>query len=213
MKISKIASREVPNAETLAAYVDSVRLMTAGSEITLEKSLDRMVKNMPSRHQILRAMDDADRTILYDSVRYVWKKVTGHDIPDSAPTDTEKDTFMDGCYWLLPGGIEVHGLNHYSAAKNHRGVVCSLLDINPLVFEYKLNQNPDELIALVAYMGGVRMIVKRSTNSVFMQTTESSWPWARDKIKKMYHTNKVVKVLDPSQPYLGWKSGVPIILH
>ena len=213
MHIRKIASREVPDAETLAAYIDSIKLMAEGSSVDTDRSVKRLVSNLPSRHQVLKAMDDTDKTILYDSVRYVWKKLTGQEIPERAPTDTEKDNVMDGCYWLLPGGVEVHGLNHYSAAKNHRGLVCALLDINPLVFEYKMNQNPAELIALVAYTGGIRMMVKRNSNSVFMQTTESSWPWARDKIKKMYHANKVVKVLDLSKPYLGWESGVPIIVH
>ena len=212
MKIRKIATREIPDAEVMATYVDSIRLMANGGSADLDKSVSRLVQNLPSRHQITRSMDDSDRTILYDSVRYIWKKLTGQEVPDKPATEG-KENFMDGCYWLLPGGVEIHGLNHYSAAKSHRGLVCALLDINPLVFEYKTNQSPEELIALVAYMGGVRMMVKRNANAVFMQTTESSWPWARDKIKKMYHSNKVVKVLDPSQPYLGWGSGVPIIIH
>ena len=100
MKIKKIASRDAPPAESLAAYVDSIRLMANSASTDIEKSVTRLIKSLPSRHQILKAMDNTDKIILYDSVRYVWKKLTGNEVPDTPLSDKAKESTMEGCYWL-----------------------------------------------------------------------------------------------------------------
>jgi hypothetical protein len=213
MRIVKIADMKVPEAEELAALADSIRLWSHDRGSEMPKPLLKMVNNLPSRYQILQVLGDTDRQILYQTVGHIWRKLTGQKLSDiSDRRDTSSVEKLSGCYWMLPGGVMLHGLNHYSAAKRHRGAICAILRINPLVYEQKLNQGANEVIGMIVGRGGVRMLVDRAKDKVFVQTSERSWPWARNKVSKMYHGEKVVKVLDLSKPYRGWTTGVPIVI-
>jgi hypothetical protein len=93
-------------------------------------------------------------------------------------------------------------------------MICSLLDINPIVFEQMLSrQNTSDVIALIVTRGGIRTLIDRQKSEVIMQTNEESWPWVKEKLEKMYHKNKIAKVIDLSVPYTGWESGVTIRIN
>jgi len=154
-------------------------------------------------------MDDSQRDVLYRSVRHIWKGMTGNEPEFASEHSDSKD--LDGSYWMMPGGVLITGFNHFQAAKENRILVCSILNINPLVFEKLLaSGDTGEVINLIIARGGVRTLISREKSEVVMQTSEASWPWVKDKLEKMYHKNKIAKVLDLSKPYDGWTSGVTI---
>jgi len=212
VKIS-LASKSELDAVQLATFADSLRLYRHDNGDSLDKETLRLIDNLPSRQAILTTMDDVELSLLQRAVGHIWRKVTGKSIQTMDLSANPSSRMLEGCYWMLPGGVMLHGLNHFSAAKDHRDIICSILGINPFVFEHKLASDPEGLVGLVVSSGGVRVLVDKTKSSVYMQVNEKSWPWARDKAQRMYHKNKVVKILDLSQPYLGWESGVPVIIR
>jgi hypothetical protein len=211
MKIVKLSrSTDVPPPEEIAAMIGSIRLFAKDGKV--DGDIRKRIDTLPSDKQ-LADMDAVQVGLLYETVGYLWRKLTGKRISEDRgkeqSTDMDK---LDGNYWLLPGEVILHGFNHFSIAKSHRDMICRLLDINPFIFEHAIQKGTDSLINLVLSKGGVRMMVDRANNTVYMQTSEESWPWARNKLKKMYHRHRVAKVLDPSKPYAGWESGITIIV-
>jgi hypothetical protein len=200
---------ETPSPEVLASMIESIKIHYEDHSSSFDTSDTKIVSALPSRNFVLNEMDDAKRDILYRSVRHLWKRMTGKDPNLSVGSNDAHN--LNGAYWLLPGGIIVSGFNHFQTIKENKLLFCSLLDINPIVFERMLvSGDVHEIIGLVISRGGVRMLVDRSKQSVIMQTTEASWPWVKSKLEKMYHKHKRAKVLDLSKPYEGWVSGVTI---
>jgi hypothetical protein len=205
---------ESVSPDILASYIESLCLHRGQHRDSMSKEILRLIDNLPPRSYVINKMDHIERDLLMQTVGHIWKKITGNSIRSvdtkMATTDSGR---LDGTYWMVPGGILVRGFNHFSAAKNHRDLLCSMLDINGFVFEAKvLEKDPHGLINLILSHGGIRVAVDRSKSAVYMQTTEGSWPWARDKLRKMYHKHKVARVIDRREPYKGWKSGVPVIV-
>ena len=211
MKITKISELKL-DARQIATFADSIRLYRHDNGSKVDSELARMIDNLPSKHMILSEMDEPSLSLLHRSVGYIWRKLTGKNIRDVEAAPYSLADAPDGCYWLLPGGLMLSGLNHFSAAKNNRDVICAMLRINPFIFEHKVCSSPDGLVGLIVSKGGVRVLVKKNGSSVYMQTNEASWPWARDKADRMYHKNKVIKIVGKSEDYKGWKSGVSIVL-
>lgn len=211
MKITRTSATKF-DARQIATFVDSIKLYRHDNGGKVDSEVAKLIDNLPSKYMILSSMNEAELSLLHRSVGYIWRKITGKRISETESEPYDVSNAPDGCYWLLPGGLMLHGLNHFSAAKNNRDVICSMLNINPFIFEHKVNANPDGLVGLIVSRGGVRVLVKRNGSSVYMQTNEQSWPWARDKADKMYHKNRIIKVVGGSEDYKGWKSGVSIIL-
>lgn len=202
---------QTPVPDAIAAMVDSIRIFSEDNETAFDKNEKRLVDNLPSKTYILNKMSDAELDVLYRSIRHLWKSMTGGE-PEFA-TKNNDAVNLDGVYWMLPGGVLLSGFNHFQTAKNNKLLVCSMLDINPLVFEKMLaSGNVEEVISLILARGGVRVLINRNKSEVIMQTNESSWPMVKNKIEKMYHKNKFVKILDLSQPYKGWESGVTLVI-
>lgn len=205
---------ESVSPDILASYIESLCLHRGQHHDSMPKEIIRLIDNLPPRSFVIKKMDHIERDLLMQTVGHIWRKVTGNSIRSvdtkMATTDSGR---LDGTYWMVPGGILVRGFNHFSAAKSHRDLLCSMLDINGFIFEAKvLEKDPHGLINLVLSHGGIRVAVDRNKSAVYMQTTEGSWPWARDKLRKMYHKHKVARVIDRREPYKGWKSGVPVIV-
>ena len=204
-----MAGTETPCPEALAAMVDAIRVFFADHGDAFGKSEARLVESLPSRNRILHDMDDAQRDVLYRSVKHLWKGMSGSE-PEFESQNTDAAD-LDGAYWMMPGGVLLMGFNHFQAAKDNRILVCSLLNINPLVFEQLLaSGSVDEIVGLVLARGGVRVLIDRGKSEVVMQTGEESWPWVKDKLERMWHKNKIAKIVDLSQPYEGWKSGIVV---
>ena len=218
MNILKTAAgeggKEPVSPDILSSYIETLFLHRGRYHDALDKDVVRLIDNLPPRSYVTSRMDGIERELLMQTVGHIWRKVTGSSIREVdtrvATTDSGR---LDGTYWMVPGGILVRGFNHFSAAKNHRGLLCGILGINGFVFEAKaLEKDPHGLINLVLSHGGIRVAVDRGKSAVYMQTTEGSWPWARDKLRRMWHKHKVARVIDRREPYRGWKSGVPVIV-
>jgi hypothetical protein len=216
MSILKLSSddKETVSPDILASYIETLSLHRGQHYESMPKELVHLIDNLPPRAYVASRMDRVERELLMQTVGHIWKKVTGNNIRSVdtriATTDSHR---LDGTYWMVPGGILIRGFNHFSAAKNHRDLLCGILGINGFVFEATvLEKDPHGLINLVLSHGGIRVAINREKSAVYMQTTEGSWPWARDKLKKMWHKHKVARVIDRRQPYRGWKSGVPVIV-
>ena len=197
--------------EYLATLLEAIRLQVT-SNPRLDKATKDRIADLPSRHQALH-MGGVEIELALKPVKEIWKQLTGSNPPADhigAPQST-KD--LDGNFWLLPGGILVRGYNHYTAAKKNKGMFCSLLGINPFVFEHRLASAPNGLIQTLLEHGAVRGHIDRDTSRVIFQATSASWITARNKIMRMYHKHRVVKVVDTSRPYRGWDSGIPLLVH
>jgi hypothetical protein len=57
------------------------------------------------------------------------------------------------------------------------------------------------------------MNVDKDHSIVICQTNEDSFPWVRNKLMKMYHQTKVVKIIDLKSKYEGWKSGINMVIN
>lgn len=194
----------------LSAFMESLALHRREQVSSIDSDIANAIDNFPSIYK-LAEMGDAELDLLQETISFCWKRVTGERLPRADDmTKTSNNIFLDGPYWLLPGGVMVSGINHYSIAKKNKGLFCSLLNLNPLVFEQWLHADPNKVVERLILNGAVRTVVDRENNKVFCQTTEESWPWVREKLSKMYHKIKIAKILDPTKPFKGWESGVPV---
>lgn len=197
--------------EQLATLAESIALHVADLGTDVSKDVVKAVESLPSRFFITRKMSKTEIGWLRDKLRQLWKSLTGKDISDYSTLPAPRSAVeYEGNFWLLPGGIAVHAYNHFTAAKKHKAVICSLLDINAFVFERKLSEPPMNLIAYLLEKGAARVNIDRENSQVIAQCSEGAWPWVREKLRRMVHKKKVAKVLDPTKRYDGWKSGVPI---
>ena len=204
-----MAGNDTPCPEALAAMVDAIRVFRSDHSESFGPDEARLVDALPSRSRVIHDIDDPQRDALYHSVRHMWEGMSGGE-PEFESRNTDAAD-LDGAYWLMPGGILLAGYNHFQAAKDNRILVCSLLDINPLVFEQLLaSGGVEEIVGLILARGGVRALINRERGEVVMQTGEESWPWVKDKLERMWHKHKLAKVVDLSRPYEGWKSGVAV---
>ena len=200
---------ETPSPEVMASLVESIKIHYVDHKDSFDKADSKLAENLPSRNFIENEMDSPQMDLLFRSVRHLWKRMTGKE--PNMSVDNKDATLLDGVYWLLPGEVIVSGFNHFQTAKENKMLFCSLLDINPLVFERMLvSGDVQEVIGLIISRGGVRVLVDRNEHSVMMQTSESSWIWVKSKLEKMYHKHKKAKIVDLSKPYNGWTSGVTI---
>jgi len=197
--------------EELAAYVDAIRLHSSDGA---DQETVTKIGRLPARQYILRQMSPTELSILFENVMDIWKTITGETLPQNPGTSAPQSAKdVDGSFWMLPGGVMLKGFNHFSTAIRHKNMLCNLLDINPFIFEEKMHRNPSELIRMIIQHGGIRLHIDRAASRVIAQTNEESWPTVLQKFQKMYHKHKVARVLDPTRPYKGWKSGVPIIVN
>lgn len=199
------------DAGDLASFSEALALHRIEKASSLDEDVSEAILNFPSRHQIL-AMSAIELDIFQDTLSFCWKRVTGSKLPNPNDIARSDRDFLDGCYWLIPGGIMLPGINHYASAKKNKGLLCSILNLNPLVFEQYLAGSPNEIVRYLIQNGAARTVVNRAGNSVFCQASEKSWPWVMEKMTKMYHKTKVAKILDPTKPFTGWKSGVPFLV-
>lgn len=197
--------------DELAALVESLSIHISDLGKDAPKAALQAVESFPSRYYITKKMSPIEIGWLREKVRQLWKFFTGKDISDFKTLPSPKRIKeYEGNFWLIPGGVMIHAFNHFTAAKKHKEVLCSLLDINGFVFERKLAGDPTQLIAYLLQKGASRVNIDRNKNQVIAQCSEESWPWVREKLRKMVHKNKIAKVLDPTKTYEGWKSGIPI---
>ena len=214
MKIIK-ADKEIPvDKEDLIHLINSILLYYNDHKDEMDKELKKSIESLPSQYMIENKASDVELHMLYKIIRDIWKKITGQELDDVKLPENEDDKrLLEGNYWMLPGSILLAGFNHFSIAKKHKGMFCSVLGLNPWVFEKFIVSDPDKLIFYIISNGGIRVNVDKDNSIVICQTNEESFPWVRNKLMKMYHQTKVAKIIDLKAEYQGWKSGVNMIIN
>jgi hypothetical protein len=214
MKIIK-ADKEIPvDKEDLVHLINSILLYYNDHKESIDKELKKSIESLPSEYMIEHKLSDVEIHMLYKIIRNIWKKITGQELDNvKLEQDNEEKRLLSGNYWMLPGSILLAGFNHFSIAKKHKGIFCSVLGLNPWLFEKFIVSDPDKLIFYIISNGGIRMNVDKDHSIVICQTNEDSFPWVRNKLMKMYHQTKVAKIIDLKSKYEGWKSGINMVIN
>lgn len=205
-----IKSDYVPEVDDIASFVDSLKIYLKNDEIK-DENIKNIVKSLPSPRKIKMDMSKEECKIIFETVRWAWKEITGKDLIELSRKEEKPETLM-GNYWMLKNGLLLHGTNHYTMVKQNTNIFSSLLNINGLVLQEKLSRNPEQLIKTIIDYGAVRMFISKDKRSYFQMNDKIYAEWGRNKVKKLDFKNKIVKLIDKKCNYKGWSSGITIIL-
>lgn len=194
----------------VATYVESLKMILKEDGIK-DPKVKRIVADLPSPNHVKRHMSHHEATVLFQSVRWAWKEITGTDLEEEAGFEAAPETLL-GNYWMMKNGMLLHGVNHYVIIKRNISLFASLLDIDPFVIHQKLAAPPQELIKLIIDNGGLRIFVTTDKRSYFQMNDQVYKNWGRAKVKGLDFGYKLVKLIDASTDYTGWKSGISIKL-
>lgn len=208
--IETIKKEYLPSIDDLTVYVSSLTMLLKDGEVKNEDVKD-VIKNFPSPIKIKNSMSYEECRLLFENVRWAWKEITGKDLLDLAVVKPAPETLM-GNYWMLSGGMLLHGVNHYTIVKQNLNLFASLLDIDPFVLHEKLSGPPKEIIKLVIDHGGVRVFINQDKKAFFQMNDEEYGKWGKRKVKHLDFKEKVVKLIALNTNYDGWKSGFVIVL-
>jgi len=205
-----IKDEDIPKADALATYVESLQIYLKENP-SLKKKYIQLIENLPSPRKIELDFSFEECKILFDTVSYLWRKITKQDLITETKIKHAPESFL-GNYWLVKNGILLQGLNHYGIIKQNANLICSLLNINGLALQHYLCGQPSELIDFIIRNGGVRMFVRKDKKAFFQMSEETYAKWGKHKIKKFDFTAKIVKVIDSKLKYTGWQNGISILL-
>ena len=205
-----IKDEDYPSTDDIASYAEALKLYVMEGQIQ-DKELVRLVNNLPEPNVIRKRLSDQEARILFQTIGYVWKKITKKSIIEDSKVIAKPDT-LEGNYWILSKGILINGVNHYSIIKQNFELFRTLLGINAFAMHEKLSAPPNELIKLILDHGGMRVFVSKDKRWYFQLTDETYGKWGSQKIRKYDTPKKMVKLVDKTKPYKGWNSGVYIIL-
>ena len=212
LKIVKIAqeNENIPSADLLSTYVEALKTYLENSH-NINKELKKIISNLPSAKKVKNDFSETEAEILYESVGYAWKKITGQDIAKSLDKKSAPKTLF-GNYWMLKNGILLKGINHFDIIKRNMDMFCSLLKLHPFTMHQYMASSPNKLIQYVLRNGGVRIFIDKDRNAFFQMSENTYSRWGRAKVKGFDFHSKTVKVIDFHSTYNGWKSGINIKL-
>ena len=205
---AKVKEEDYPSVEEIATYTESLKLYLFEGKVKGEE-LRKMIDNLPDPSIIRKRISNEEAKIIFQTIGYVWKKVTGRSIIEDSKIEKKPETLL-GNYWLINKGILLGGVNHYSIIKNNLDLFRILLGIHAFTLHEKLSSSPEELIKMVLDHGGIRIFVSKDRRFFAQLTGPTYGKWGSRKIRKYDFSNKVVKVIDSNAPYNGWKSGITI---
>ena len=209
VKIYKIAKTEdIPDSETIGAYIETLTLYCKDNK-DMDTVLADLIHNLPSARQVKREFSEKQCQILFETIQFVWRKITGQDIIKESKITYAPES-LSGSYWMLPNGVLLHGLNHFGIVKQNTNLFTSLLDINGFTLQEYMHTGPESLIHFIIKNGGVRMFISKEKKFFVQLSDETYNKWAGKKLKKYDFTEKIIRVIDLKSPYRGWKSGIPI---
>ena len=209
-RIYKMAEQKTLSAEASAQYVDALHLYSQ-EHPNLDKKYADLIKDLPSPRKIRQDFSMEECKILYETLDYLWKKITGDHIIQEKEVISAPETLF-GNYWLLKNGILLKGVNHFSIIKNNATLFCTLLNLNGMTLQEYLCNRPHKVIEFILNNGGVRLFVNKDKKLYAQMSSETYGKWGKSKIKKYDFKLKAVKVIDFKRPYTGWKSGITIKL-
>ena len=206
---ANIKEEEVPDAETLATYIEAINLCRKDN--TLSNESIKIIDSLPTPRQIRMDFSNQECVILFETIKYIWRKLTGKDIVEENKIQKAKGTLM-GNYWMLKNGVLLNGINHYTMIKNNANLFSSLLHINGLVLQQKLAIHPFNAIELVLRHGGIRMFINND-RKMYVQMSEDTYAkWGKSKIQKYDFKDRIVRIVSFKKLFNGWKSGLAVKL-
>jgi hypothetical protein len=211
MRIATIIKDEdIPKPDILAMYVEALKIYLKDFP-NQTTDIARLINNLPAASKIRKDFSFEECKLLYETIGYLWKKLTGKDIISEAQIQKSPASLM-GNYWLLKNGVILHGHNHYTVAKQNMHLICSLLHIHAFAMHQYLASHPDNIIHLLIKNGAIRVFVNKSRKAYFQMTDKTYGEWGKKRVKRFDFKDKIVKVIDKTKPYEGWKSGITILL-
>jgi hypothetical protein len=198
------------DADEVASYVEALTISLKDGEIE-SPEVQGVIQSFPTATHVRRHLSDQEAKILFESVRWAWKEVTGKEITETFNFEPANESLM-GNYWMMKNGIILHGVNHYGIIKRNITLFSQLLDLEPFVVHQKLAGPPEELIKYVIDNGGMRIFVTLDKRAYFQMNDRVYSNWGRAKVKGLDFSKKVVKLVDATAKFTGWKSGITIRL-
>ncbi|MFA7219343.1 MAG: hypothetical protein WC119_02445, partial [Synergistaceae bacterium] len=204
------ADKKIPDAEDLAAYVEALNIHLENGKIK-DKKIESLVKRLPYPDSIRMGFSEQECRILFDSIAYAWKEISGQDLVEESKIE-HPPKGLEGNYWMIMNGVILEGPNHFTIIKQNQNMFANLLNISAFVIQEKMASPPDELIKTVIDHGGMRIFIDKKNKGYFQLSDKTYSEWGREKIKGLDLKEKIVKVIDRSTPYRGWSSGVLVKL-
>jgi hypothetical protein len=209
IKKSSIKEEDIPDVDTIAAYIDALRVYN--SENDIKKDFEDMIANLPSERSLKRDYSIEESKIIFETVNFLWEKITGQDIISGQSFEESKHDFL-GNYWILKGGVILSGVNHFTIVKDNTALIETMLNVNGFTLQHYLASKPDPLIAYMMRNDAIRMFIDKDNNGFFQMTDSTYGKWGKKKVKKLDLKTKVVKIIDTKAEFKGWASGIPIKL-
>lgn len=212
-KITKMADKideKLPSGEQMSLYVLTLKQYLKDNPNISEEWKD-LIRQLPSPRQVRQDFSMQEIKLLYETVEYLWKKITGTKIIEDKEIIRAPES-LSGNYWLLNKGILLKGINHYSIAKQNSQLICSLLDVSGMTFQEYLGSQPNKLIYFIIKNGGIRLFVTKDKRLYAQMSANTYGKWGRDKIKKLDFKLKAIKLIDLKAPFSGWSTGITVKL-
>ena len=170
----------------------------------------KLIQKLPSSRQVSKDMSEKECEILYETIEFLWRKITGNKIIPEKKIETAPES-LSGNYWLMNNGILLHGINHYDIIKKNAQLISTLLNIGGMALQEYLSGHPDKLIWMIIKNGGARLFITKDKRFYCQISPETFGKWGKKKLKKYDFSKKAIKIIDLNAPFEGWKSGIPII--
>lgn len=193
--------------DMLSTYVQALKYELDWDNIK-NPEVKRVVDNMPDPKTIDKDFSVEECKIVFESVHWAWKKLSGQDILTEVEVLSNPEE-ISGSFWFLRDSILFEGPNHFTIAKQNMSIFNNLLNLQPMVFHEKLASPPHELIHYIILNGGIRAHIKNK-RGYFQLTDETYGKWGKLKLKSMNLNEKVVRLIDKKRPYKGWGDGIVV---
>lgn len=197
-------------ADEVASYVEALKIHLEEKAIK-DEEVKNVVRNMPSPRVIRKKLSEEEVDILFESVRWAWKKISGQDLIEESKVTHPVETLM-GNYWMLKNGVILHGENHFTIVKRNISMFSSLLGIHAFAIHDCIAGPPERLIKLVIDHGGIRMFITKDRRAYFQMNDAVYAKWGRNKVKGLDFKEKVVNLIDKRTKFKDWSSGISIRL-
>jgi hypothetical protein len=194
----------------VATYVETLKMHFRDGNIS-DPQVRKAVLDLPSEAHIRRQVSHHEAQVLFETVRWAWKELTGNDLNDQFAMEPGAESLM-GNYWMMKNGVLLHGVNHFVIIKRNLSLFSSMLQIDPFVLHQRIAGPADELIKLIIDNGGLRIFVTEDKRAYFQMNDQVYKNWGRSKVKGMDYPTRIVKLIDGKTDFKGWSSGIAIKL-
>jgi hypothetical protein len=208
-KTARVKEEDIPDIETIIAYIQALKLFD--SENKIEPEFSRHIANLPSERSLRRDHSIEEVKFIFETVNFLWEKVTGKDIVSQQDYHSAPERLL-GNYWLLKNGILLSGVNHFTIVKENTALIETMLNLNGFTLQHYLASKPDPLIGYMLRNGAIRVFIDKDNNGFFQMTDDTYGRWGKKKIKGFDLKSKVVKLIDTKVEFKGWCCGIPIKL-